>query len=221
MLKDGEKGAVLQADRETYGIAPSFACGELTPELLRKLADVSEKYGAQSIKITSANRIALLGLKEEDLDRVWSELGLEAGPLVGMCVRSVRCCVGNTYCRLGQRDSMGLGRKLHDMYTGMELPNKLKIAVSGCPINCAEGWVRDIGLFAQSKKWTVVVGGNIGSRPRLAQELARDLETDEQALKVVERVIGFYKETEERGRLGRIIEKIGMGPLREAIGKSV
>ncbi len=218
MLKDGEKGAVLQSDRETYGIAPSFPCGEVTPELLRKLAEVSEKYGVQNIKITSANRIALLGLKEEDLDDVWSELGMDAGPLVGMCVRSVRCCVGNSYCRLGQRDSMGLGHKLVETYMGMELPNKFKIAVSGCPINCAEGWVRDIGLFAQSKKWAVVVGGNIGSRPRLARELVRDIETDNEALDIIERIVNFYKQTKERGRLGRVLEKTGLEPLRKAIG---
>jgi len=219
MLKDGEKGAVLQADRKTYGIAPSLSCGEISPELLRRLADVAEKYGAQCIKITSANRIALLGLKEEDIDRIWSELGVEIGPLTGMCVRSIRCCVGNTFCRLGQRDSMSLGHELNKRYMGMALPNKFKIAVSGCPINCAEGWVRDVGLYAQSKKWTIVVGGNIGSRPRLAQELVKDIETDEEALQVVERIVNFYKETKERGRLGRIIEKTGLGPLREAVGK--
>jgi NAD(P)H-nitrite reductase large subunit len=221
MLKDGEKGAALQVDRETYGIAPNLECGELTPALLRKLAEVAEKYQVPAMKITGANRIALLGVKESEIDSIWSDLGLEPGSLLGLCVRSVRCCPGIAWCRLGQTDAMEMGRELTRRYHGMELPNKLKIAVSGCPINCAEGWVRDIGLFGRSKKWVILVGGNVGSRPRLAQELIADLD-DGQARQAVAAVVDYYRAHAKRGhRLGRMAADQGLEPLLQAVRQAL
>ena len=94
MLKDDEKGAVLQIDKQTYAIAPHTPCGIVTPKLLRKLADAAEKYDVKLLKITSAYRIALYGIREEDVDKIWADLGMSAGHLTGLCVRSVRCCPG-------------------------------------------------------------------------------------------------------------------------------
>jgi len=98
MLKLGEKGAIIQRDKETYAVAPHIPCGVASPELLRKIADIAEKYNAQALKITSATRIAIVGLKEEDIDDVWNELGMAPGAAVGLCVRSVRACPGTTFC---------------------------------------------------------------------------------------------------------------------------
>ena len=98
MLKLGEKGAILQRDKQTYAIAPHIPCGMVTPELLRRFADVGEKYNAQAIKITGAARIAIIGIQEEDVDQVWQEIQLDKGAAVGLCVRSIRSCPGNTYC---------------------------------------------------------------------------------------------------------------------------
>ena len=131
MLNDGEKGAVLQRDRETYGIAPHLPCGLVTPEILRKIADVAERYRVPVLKITSAARIAMLGIREEDIDAIWDELGIKPGSVVGICVRSIKVCPGTTYCKRGQADSLGVGRVL-DEYHGLELPGKMKIGVSGC-----------------------------------------------------------------------------------------
>jgi NAD(P)H-nitrite reductase large subunit len=218
MLKDGEKGTVLQIDRETYAIAPHTACGVVTPKLLRKIADVAEKYDVKMMKITGAARIGLFGIREEDVDDIWKDLGMNPGALVGMCVRSVRACPGNTWCKLGQRDSLALGLKLDRIYHGMELINKMKIAVSGCPINCAEGWVRDIGLYPSGKAgWVLLAGGNVGSRPRLAKEIIKGLD-DDQAIKAVELVVNFYKEKAKKGeRVGKMMERMGEEGLKEYV----
>jgi NAD(P)H-nitrite reductase large subunit len=220
MIKDGEKGAVLQIDNETYAIAPHTPAGIVTPELLRRIADVAEKHRVPLIKVTSAYRIGLFGVREEEVDQIWAELNLHPGHLTGLCVRSVRCCPGNTWCRLGQRDSMAMALRLDELYHGLELINKCKIAVSGCPINCAEGWVRDIGLFPQGKTgWVLLAGGNVGPRPRLAQEIARGLD-DDQALAAVRLIIELYREHGKRGeRIGKMLDRLGPAVLAEPVGR--
>lgn len=217
MLKLGEKGAIIQRDKETYAVAPHIPCGVVTPDLLRRLADVAEKYHAKAMKITGATRIAVVGIREEDIDKVWEELGMKPGAAVGLCVRSVRACPGNIFCKIGQQDALGMGMKLDEKYHGMELPGKFKISVSGCNLNCAESWVRDVGLFGKPKGWTLVVGGNVGADPRIARELLSGLD-DEQALEAVEKVIEFYRENGKKGeRLGKMIERIGLEPIQKAV----
>ncbi|MBS0014117.1 MAG: NAD(P)/FAD-dependent oxidoreductase [Desulfobacterales bacterium] len=217
MLKLGEKGAIIQRDKETYAVAPHIPCGVVTPELLRKIADVAEKYNAQALKITSATRIAIVGLREEDIDNVWKDLDMSPGAAVGLCVRSIRACPGTTFCKLGQQDALGLGMELDKRYHGVDLPGKLKMAVSGCQINCAESWVRDVGLFGKSDGWTLVIGGNVGTNPRIAQELSIAL-SDEQALEKVTRVIEYYKQNASKGeRLGKMIERMGFDAVSAAL----
>ncbi len=217
MLKLGEKGAILQRDKKTYAIAPHIPCGLVTPELLRKIADVSEKYNAQAIKITGATRIAIIGLEEEVIDQVWDELQLDKGAAVGLCVRSVRSCPGTTFCRLGQQDALGIGMELDKRYHGMELPGKFKMAVSGCQLSCSESWVRDVGLIGKKDGWQVVIGGNVGADPRIAQELVSGLENDP-ALRVVDQIVAFYQENANKGeRLGKMIERLGLDPFRDAV----
>ena len=185
--------------------------------MLRKLADVAEKYKAQAMKITSATRIAIVGLKEEDIDAVWEELNMGPGAAVGLCVRSIRTCPGNTFCRMGQQDALGIGMKLDTQYHGMDLPGKFKMAVSGCHINCAESWVRDVGLFGKPNGWTLVIGGNVGMNPRIAQELAVDL-SDEQALEKIGQVVAYYKENAKKGeRLGKMIDRLGFESAKAAL----
>lgn len=211
-----EKGAIIQRDKETFAIAPHIPGGIVQPDQLRKIADVAEKYEAKAMKITSAQRIALVGLKEEDIDDVWSELGMPPGAAIGLCVRSVKFCPGTTFCKRGIQDSVGMGLKLDERYHGMELPQKLKLAVSGCPNCCAESWVRDVGLIGGKKGWTLVVGGTSGRKPRIAQELVSGL-SDEEAVETVDRVINHYKENSDKMRLGRFIEETGFDQFREAV----
>lgn len=217
MLKDGEKGVILQRDKETYAIAPHVACGVITPELLRKLADAAEKYKAGAVKITSAARIALVGIKEEDVDAVWQDLGMDPGHAVGLCVRSVKACPGNQFCRLGKQDSLSIGMKLDEIYHGYDLPSKTKMGVSGCQNQCAETWIKDIGLVGKKNGWTLMVGGCAASRPRLAQVLVEDLDSEE-ALDKINKIMDFYKENGKKlERIGRMIDRIGFDSFRAAI----
>lgn len=217
MLKLGEKGAILQRDKKTYAIAPHIPCGLVTPELLRRVANVAEKYEVDLIKITGATRFALVGLKEQDIDAVWDDLGVDKGAAVGLCVRSIRTCPGIEYCRLAVQDALNLGLKLDETYHGMQLPNKLKMAVSGCNLNCSESVVRDIGLVGKADGWTLMIGGNVGPRPRLAVDLTSGL-TDEATLALIARLVEFYRENGKRGeRLGKMIERVGLEPFRELL----
>jgi NAD(P)H-nitrite reductase large subunit len=217
MLKDGEKGVIIQRDKCTYAVAPHIPCGVVQPVILRKLADTAEKYGAAALKITSAARIAIVGLKEEDVDNVWSELGMKPGAAVGLCVRSVKACPGTTFCKRGIQDSLSLGLKLDEKYHGLELPAKFKIGVSGCPNQCAETCIKDIGLVGLPKGWKVLVGGNGGAKPRLSQELVKDLST-EQTLELVDKIINYYKaNAKPHQRIGSMIEKMGFEEFKSAV----
>jgi len=216
VLQDGDKGVIIQRDKQTYAVAPHIPCGVIKPQTLRKLADVAEKYGAQALKITSAARIAIVGIQEEDVESIWSELGMAPGAAVGLCVRSVKACPGTTFCKRGQQDSLTVGLELDRKYHGTELPGKLKIGVSGCPNQCAETCIKDIALVGTLKGWRVLAGGNGGARPRLAQEVARDLST-EQALETIDKMVEFYKANgKKRQRLGAMMEKMSIEEFKAA-----
>jgi NAD(P)H-nitrite reductase large subunit len=217
MLKLGEKGAILQRDKQTYAIAPHLPCGVATPETLRKLADVAEKYGAAALKVTSAARIAIVGLKEEDLDNAWRDLGIPAGHAVGICVRSVKACPGTAFCQLGQQDSLGMGMKLDEKYHGMELPGKAKMGVSGCMNQCAETCIKDIALVGKKNGWMLMVGGCGTGKPRLADTIAEDL-SDRDALEMIDKIVAYYKtNAKPKERMGRFIDRIGLDEFKSAI----
>lgn len=217
-----EKGAIIQRDKETYAIAPHIPGGIITDfNLLRTIADVAEKYGAKAIKLTSAERFALIGLDVNDLDAVWAELGLMPGAAIGLCVRSVKICPGTTFCRLGQQDAVGLGLKLDDKYHGMELPYKFKIGVSGCPNNCSESSIKDLGLVGMAKGWRVLAGGFVsGLKPRLADVIAQNL-SDEEALHLTDRVVDWYRDRGKPKRLGRVIDEVGLETFMKELGLPV
>ena len=212
-----DKGALVQRDYETFAIVPHLPGGICTPDVLRKIADTAEKYNAAAIKATGAQRLAIVGLKEEDLDNVWQDLGIKPAAAVGMCVRSVKFCPGTTFCRFGQQDAVGIGMKLDELYHGYELPSKFKIGVSGCSNCCAESWVKDIGLIGTKKGWKVVVGGNAASRPMIAQVLAEGL-TDDEALDIIKRTIERFKRYTKPLRLGKLILEVGIDALKREIG---
>lgn len=217
MLQDGDKGVIIQRDKQSYAVAPHIPCGVVKPDTLRKLADVAEKYGAAALKVTSAARIAIVGLKEEDVDNVWAELEMKPGAAIGLCVRSVKACPGTTFCKRGIQDSLTLGLKLDEKYHGLELPGKFKLGVSGCPNQCAETCIKDIGLVGMPKGWKVLVGGNGGAKPRLSRELAKDLSA-EQALELIDKIIEYYKaNAKPRQRIGAMIEKMGFEEFKAAV----
>lgn len=217
MLKLGEKGTILQRDKKTYAIAPSIPCGIVTPDQLRKIADVAEKYNASALKITSASRVAIVGLQEEDIDKAWEDLGMFPGHAVGLCVRSIKACPGIALCRLGQQDSLGVGMKLDEIYHGMELPSKTKMSVSGCAHQCVENCIKDISLFGKKSGWVLMVGGKGTGKPRLAETLAEDLNSD-QALELIAKVIDYYRNNANgKERIGNMIDRIGLDTLKTAV----
>ena len=217
MLTDGQKGVILQRDKLTYAVAPHVPCGVITAASLRKIADVAEKYGAAALKLTSAERIAIVGVKEEDIDSIWAELGMSPGHAVGLCIRSIKACPGTTFCKRGKQDSIGIGMRLDGRYHGLELPGKCKIGVSGCSNQCAETCIKDIGLVGMPSGWRLLVGGNGGGLPRLSQELARDL-TDEQAMDMIDKILEIYKtNAKAHQRIGAMIEKMGFEEFKKLV----
>ncbi|MCK4937971.1 MAG: NAD(P)/FAD-dependent oxidoreductase [Methanosarcinales archaeon] len=211
-----EKGAIVQRDKETYAIAPHIPGGIMDVITLRKIADVAEKYNASAVKITSAQRMAIVGLKAEDIDSVWTDLDMPPGAAIGLCVRSVKICPGTTFCKRGQQDSVGVGLKLDELYHGMELPSKLKIGVSGCLNTCAESSVKDIGLIGTAKGWKLLAGGSSGIKPRIADLIAEGLD-DAEVFKLVDRIIEFMKDRGEKKRLGRVIDGMGLEEFKSAV----
>lgn len=204
-----DKGAVLQRDKKTYAIAPHVPAGLITSDQLRKLADVADKYNAKAIKITAAQRIALVGLEENAIDSAWQDLGMKPGAAIGLCVRSIKTCPGTSFCKRGFKDSVSIGLKLDDRYHGMNLPNKLKIGVSGCPNSCADNHTRDIGLMGTPKGWTVFVGGKGGTIPRLGDRLVMGI-PDEKVLDLVDDIVNLYSDNaNNKERLGAYIDRVG------------
>ncbi len=217
MLKKGEKGAVLQRDKKTYAIVPHIPLGVVSVELMEKLVKVVKEFNVQAIKLTSSNRIAIVGLKEEDIDKVWEILGVPPGAAVGLCIRSVKVCPGNTFCRFGQQNSLSLGAELDKKFHGLPMPTKFKIGVSGCVNDCAEVCIKDLGFIGKPKGWTLMAGGTGGARPMFSKKLAENLSTEE-ALIIAEKLINFYKENGKKGeRFGRFIERIGIEEVKKII----
>jgi NAD(P)H-nitrite reductase large subunit len=215
-----EQGAIVQRDGETYAIAPHIPGGFIDVVSFKRLAEVAEKYQAAAMKLTSGQRIAIVGLKEEDLEAVWRELDLPIGYAIGLCVRMVKFCPGTTYCRHGKQDAMGLGMKLDKLYHGYQLPAKFKIGVAGCEYSCAAPAVKEIGLKGTPEGWTLTAGGSAGAKPRFGDVIAEGL-NDEAALDLVGRIIRFAEGREvKKVRLGRVIEQMGVGQFRQAIGIS-
>lgn len=205
-----DKGAVLQRDKETYAVVPHMPGGLVSPAALRKIADVAEKYHAQALKLTSSQRLAIVGLKEEDLDNVWQELDMKPSAAIGLCVRSIKFCPGTTFCKRGQQDAVSLGLKLDERYHGLTLPSKFKLGVSGCANSCGDNHFRDVGVMGMPKGFRLMAGGHGGVTPRLATTLYDGLD-EEQVLEKIDRIIKVYAEgAKQHERLGKFIERIGL-----------
>jgi NAD(P)H-nitrite reductase large subunit len=218
-MTETSKGAILQRDKKTYAIVPRIPVGVLTPDILEKLADVARRYKVKIIKITSGQRIALVGLQAEDIEKAWKELDMEVGPAEGLCVHYVQACPGTETCKFGQGDSLGLAAKIEKMYVGKEdtVPAKTKFGISGCKLNCAESYLRDFGAFCAPDGWTVVIGGNSGGRPRIGDVLAEKLNDDE-VFKLIEKCLDYYaKNARPRERMPRFIERIGTEAFKKAV----
>jgi NAD(P)H-nitrite reductase large subunit len=210
-------GAILQRDRETYAIVPRTPVGVVTPRVLETIAEVVKKYEIPIMKITSGQRLALVGLKEKDVAPAWKDLGMDIGRATELCVHYVQACPGTAVCRFGVQDSLGLGMELEKLYAGMELPAKVKFGVSGCPICCGESYVRDVGVLGKKKGWTLIFGGNAGGRPRIGDVIAEDL-SKEALMDLVKRCLEYYGANgKKKERTARFVERTGIDALKEAV----
>ena len=177
----------------TFSVIPRIRGGVTTPAELRRIADVAEKYAVPMVKITGSQRIDLLGIKKADLPGVWKDLGMPSGQAYTKGVRMVKTCVGTDFCRFGTQDSTSAGIEMERRFENLFTPHKVKMATVGCPRNCAEATVKDIGLVGQEGGWQVVVGGAAGKSVRKA-DLLITVETTEQALEASELFFQYYRE---------------------------
>ena len=180
----------------TYSVVPRMWGGLTSPKELRAIADVVEKFNAPMVKVTGGQRLDIFGIKKEDLPAVWADLntaGMVSGHAYGKSLRTVKTCVGSEWCRFGTQDSTGLGVKIEKMTWGSYMPHKFKIAVSGCPRNCAEATIKDFGVVCVDSGYELHVGGNGGIHVR-ATDLLCKVETEEQAMEYCAAFIQLYRE---------------------------
>ena len=199
----------------TFSVVPRIRGGVTSPQELRKIADVAEKYNVRMVKITGSQRIDLLGVAKEDLPKIWADLGMPSGQAYTKGVRMVKTCVGTEFCRFGTQNAITTGieleRRLENLYT----PHKVKMGVVGCPRNCAEATVKDIGLVGQEGSWQVVVGGAAGKSVRKADVLIT-VETNEQALEAASLFFQYYRENANYlERTYDFVERLGIEKTRK------
>jgi len=179
----------------TFSVVPRIAGGVTSADQLRRLADVADRYDVPMIKITGGQRIDLLGVRKQDLPAVWRDLDMPSGHAYGKSFRTVKTCVGSDFCRFGLGDSTALGIRIEERFAGLETPAKLKLGVAGCPRNCSEAMVKDVGLVAvEGARWEMYVGGAAGAHVRKG-DLLCTIDTADQALLLVGRFIQYYRET--------------------------
>ncbi len=183
----------------TYSVVPRMTGGEVTPEGLIAIGQIAKKYGLYT-KVTGGQRVDLFGARVDQLPLIWQELidaGFESGHAYGKSLRTVKSCVGSTWCRFGVDDSVGLAVALENRYKGLRAPHKIKFAVSGCTRECAEAQSKDIGIIAVEGGWNLYVCGNGGMKPRHGDLFATNLDK-ETLIKYIDRVLTFYVQTADR-----------------------
>ena len=177
----------------TYSVIPRMWGGETTADELRRIADVVDKYKIPTVKVTGGQRIDLLGVKKEDLVNVWKDIGMPSGHAYAKALRTVKTCVGSEWCRMGTQDSTSMGKELERSMWRMYAPHKVKFAVSGCPRNCAEAGIKDVGIIGVESGWEMYIGGNGGIKTEVAQFFTK-LKTPEQVLEYTGAFMQLYRE---------------------------
>ena len=215
MLPIGANLQKIHNGKKTYAITPHLPGGFIKPDLLEKYVHVARKYNG-ILKLTSAQRIMITGLKAEDIECVWEELGMQ--PAIGFanCVRSVKICPGIAFCKRGKQDSIKLGFELDHRYIKKEMPSRMKLGVSGCPNSCSEAIIKDVGVIGTDEGWDIYVGGSAGSHPRLGDKLVTGLNYDD-ALQMIDIIIRYYQKNADIERVGQFIERIGFEKFKNDI----
>ncbi|MFM1891122.1 MAG: nitrite reductase large subunit [Pseudomonadota bacterium] len=204
----------------SYSVVPRMFGGLCTPAELRAIADVAEKFRVPEMKVTGGQRIDLFGVKKEDLPAIWADLnaaGLVSGHAYGKALRTCKTCVGAQWCRFGTQDSTGLGVKLEQLTWGSWMPHKFKLAVSGCPRNCAEATIKDFGVVCVDSGYELHVGGNGGIKVRVTDLLCK-VETEEQVLEYCGAFIQLYREQAHYlERTAPWVERVGLNSIKQRV----
>ncbi|HAJ71110.1 MAG TPA: nitrite reductase large subunit [Methylophilaceae bacterium] len=201
----------------TYSVIPRMYGGVTSPNQLRKIADVADKYKVPMVKVTGGQRIDLLGVKKEDLTSMWADLDMPSGYAYGKSIRTVKTCVGSEFCRFGTQNSTQLGIDIEKAFDHMWAPHKVKFAVSGCPRNCAESGIKDVGVIGVDSGWEIYVGGNGGIKTEVAHFLCK-VKTAEEVLEYSGAFIQIYRE--EARYLDRTvhwIERVGLDYVKQRV----
>ena len=204
----------------TFSVVPRMWGGLTNPKELRAIADVAEKFKVPEVKVTGGQRIDLFGIRKEDLPAVWADLskaGFVSGHAYGKALRTVKTCIGSQWCRFGTQDSTGLGVKLEQMTWGSWMPHKFKLAVSGCPRNCAEATIKDFGVVCVDSGYELHVGGNGGIKVRVTDLLCK-VETEEQVLEYCAAFIQLYREEAHYlERTAPWVERVGLAHVKAKV----
>ena len=201
----------------TYSVIPRMWGGETTASELRRIADVVDKYAIPTVKVTGGQRIDLLGVKKEDLVAVWKDLDMPSGHAYAKALRTVKTCVGSEWCRMGTQDSTQMGKDLEKAMWRMYAPHKVKFAVSGCPRNCAEAGIKDVGIIGVDSGWEMYIGGNGGIKTEVAEFLVK-LKTAEEVLEYTGAFMQLYRE--EGWYLERTVHylhRVGMEHIKKKV----
>lgn len=201
----------------TFSVVPRMRGGVTTPDELRRIADVAERYEVPLVKVTGGQRIDLLGVRKDQLPSIWEELRMPSGHAYAKAVRTVKTCVGTDFCRFGLGDAIGVGVELERLMEGLYTPHKVKSAVTGCPRNCAEAYVKDIGLVAVEGGWEIYVGGAAGSSVRKGDLLA-SVTTGDEAIRLALVFLQHYREQGDYlERTYTYVERVGIAAVREVV----
>lgn len=201
----------------TYSVVPRMYGGVTSADDLRKIADVADKYSVPLIKVTGGQRIDLFGVKKEDLPGMWADLDMPSGYAYGKTLRTVKTCVGETFCRFGTQDSMSMGIQLEKKFERIGTPHKFKMAVSACPRNCAESGIKDLGVVAFDGGWEIWVGGNGGTHLRAAELLCK-VKTNEEVMEMTGAFMQYYRENATYlERTSAWIERVGLEHVKEVL----
>jgi nitrite reductase (NADH) large subunit len=202
----------------TFSVVPGISGGVTNAAQLRRLADVAERYEVPMVKITGGQRIDLLGVRREQLPDVWRELGMRSGHAYAKSFRTVKTCVGSEFCRFGLGDSTALGIAIEERFKGLEAPAKLKLGVAGCPRNCSEALVKDVGVVAvEGARWEIYVGGAAGAHVRRG-DLLCVVDTPEAVLRLIGRFLQYYRENAKYlERTYAFVPRVGLATLRAIV----
>jgi nitrite reductase (NADH) large subunit len=209
--------ANIQKDA-TFSVVPQMPGGLTTPAQLRRIADVAEKYRVPMVKLTGGQRIDLLGIKKEDLPKVWSDLDMPSGHAYGKSYRTCKSCVGTDFCRFGVGDSTSLAIRIENYLKGIDSPGKMKMATAGCPRNCSEAMVKDVGAVAvEGGKWEIYIGGAAGAHVRKGDVLCT-VDSQDDVLKYVSRFVQYYRENAKYlERTYGFVERLGIEKIRSIV----